>query len=126
MKGLNALAATVLGVALFASASPATAGAGTPAYKHYVGCGISEHTAESHTCPRKSKKGAFFESLDGDVFYSVCVKFPTGKNLCAQKQEAIRGTLYVNKITSAIPGKHRVSWFVNGKRVGSSYFTVGR
>ena len=49
----------------------------------------------------------------------VCVKFPTGKNLCAQKQEAIKGTLYVNKITSNIPGKHRVTWFVNGKRVGS-------
>ena len=83
MKGLKSLAATVLGVALLASAAPATAG--VAAYKHYVGCGVSEHTAEAHTCPRKSKKGAFFESLNGDVFYTVCVKFPTGKNLCAQK-----------------------------------------
>ncbi len=124
MKGLKALAATVFGVALLASAAPATAGAA--AYEHYVGCGVSEHTAEAHTCPRKSKKGAFFESLNGDVSYTVCVKFPTGKDLCAQKQEAIKGTLYVNKITSNIPGKHRVTWFVNGKRVGSFYFTVGK
>ena len=124
MKGLKSLAATVLGVALLASAAPATAGAA--AYKHYVGCGVSEHTAEARSCARKSKKGAFFESLNGDVFYTVCVKFPTGKNLCAQKQEAIKGTLYVNKITSNIPGKHRVTWFVNGKRVGSYYFTVGK
>jgi predicted P-loop ATPase len=124
MKGLKALAATALGVALLASAAPATAGAAV--YKHYVGCGVSEHTVESHACPRKSKKGAFFESLDGDVFYTVCVKFPTGKDLCAQRQEASKGTLYVNKITSNIPGKHKVTWFVNGRRVGSYSFTVGK
>ena len=124
MKGLKSLAATVLGVALLASAAPATAGAA--AYKHYVGCGVSEHATPASSCPKMSKKGAFFESLNGDVFYTVCVKFPTGKNLCAQKQEAIKGTLYVNKITSNIPGKHRVTWFVNNKRVGTYYFTVGK
>ena len=30
----------------------------------------------------------------------------------------------MNKITSNIPGKHRVSWFVEGKRIGSFAFTV--
>jgi hypothetical protein len=123
MKGLKALAATVLGVALLACAAPA---AGAAAYKHYVGCGVSEHATPAHSCPRSSKKGAFFESLDADVFYTVCVKFPTGKHLCAQKQEAIKGTLYVNKITSDIPGKHKVTWFVSGQRVGSYSFTVGK
>jgi hypothetical protein len=54
----------------------------------------------------------------------VCVKFPTKKHLCAPKQEAVKGTLYVNKITSNIPGKHRVTWFVEGKRVGTFVFTV--
>jgi hypothetical protein len=122
MKGLKALAAVMLASGLLASAVPATAGAA--AYKHYVGCGLSRNAKPSHVCPKKAKKGAFFESLKGDVAYSVCVKFPSGKNLCAQAQEAEQGTLYVNKITSTIPGKHVVSWFVQGKKVGSFAFTV--
>src|SRR3954447_15058118 len=122
MKGLKTLTVVLLGSALLASAVPASAGAA--AYKHYVACGVSQNAKPSHSCPKKSKKGAFFKSLVGDVFYSVCVKFPTGKNLCAPRQEAIQGTLYVNKITSNIPGKHKVSWFVEGKRVGLFVFNV--
>lgn len=116
MKGMKRLAALTLGVALLASAAPASAGAA--AYKHYAACGVSQNAEPSHKCPKSSKKGAFFESTQADVFYKVCVKFPTGKNLCVSKQEATEGTLYVNKITSNIPGKHKVTWFVAGKRVG--------
>ena len=122
MKAMKALAAVVVATGLLASAAPATAGAA--AYRHYVGCGVSQNAKPSHLCPKKSKKGAFFKSLQGDVVYSVCVKFPSGKNLCAQKQEATKGTLYVNKVTSTIPGKHRVTWFVEGKKVGSFVFRV--
>jgi len=122
MKGLKTLMATLLGVALLASAAPASAGA--TAYKHYVACGVSQHAKAKHKCPKGSKKGAFFKSLKGDVNYSVCVKFPTGKNICAKAQPATQGTLYVNKITSNIPGRHRVSWFVEGKRVGVFFFRV--
>lgn len=122
MKGLKALAAASLVGGLLIGMVPASASAA--AYKHYVGCGISRNATPSHVCPKGSKKGAFFKSLKGDVSYSVCVKFPSGKNLCAQKQEAEQGTLYVNKITSTIPGKHRVTWFVEGKRVGSFVFRV--
>jgi hypothetical protein len=122
MKGLKTLAALVLVSGLLATAVPATAGAA--AYKHYVGCGISRNAKPAHTCPKKAKKGAFFKSLNGDVVYSVCVKFTSGKNLCAQAQEAEQGTLYVNKITSTIPGKHVVSWYVKGKKVGSWAFKV--
>jgi hypothetical protein len=122
MKGLKALSAVLVVTGLLASAVPATAGAA--AFKHYVGCGISRNATPSHLCPKGSKKGAFFKSLKGDVVYSVCVKFPSGKNLCAQAQEAEQGTLYVNKITSTIPGKHVVSWFVKGKKVGSWAFRV--
>jgi hypothetical protein len=123
MKGLKALSAVLVVTGLLtAAAVPATAGAA--AYKHYVGCGISQKATPSHVCPKKSKKGAFFKSLQGDVNYSVCVKFPSGKNLCAQAQEAKQGTLYVNKVTSTIPGKHQVSWFVEGKKVGSFVFRV--
>jgi hypothetical protein len=107
---------------LLATAMPSTAGAA--AYKHYVGCGISRNATPSHVCPKGSKKGAFFKSFQADVVYSVCVKFPSGKNLCAQAQEAERGTLYVNKITSTIPGRHVVTWFVKGDKVGTFVFRV--
>lgn len=123
MKGLKTLSAMLLAIALLASATMA-ATAGAAAYKHYVACGVSQNAKPAHKCPKKAKKGAFFKSLKGDVSYSVCVKFPTGKNICAKAQPATQGTLYVNKVTSNIPGKHRVSWFVEGKRVGSFVFSV--
>jgi hypothetical protein len=122
MKGLKTLSAMLLAVALLAGAATATAGAA--AYKHYVSCGVSQNAKPAHKCPKQSKKGAFFKSLKGDVNYSVCVKFPTGKNICAKAQPATQGTLYVNKVTSNIPGKHRVTWFVEGKRIGSFVFKV--
>lgn len=122
MKRLTALTAVVLAAALLSTVAPASGK--TAAYKHYVACGVSQHAKPSHTCPKRSKKGAFFRSNLADVVYTVCVKFPTGRNLCARGQEATQGTLYVNKITSNIPGKHRVSWFVAGKRVGSFTFVV--
>lgn len=122
MKGLKTLLAIGLGMALLASASPATAEGA--AFRHYVACGLSQKAKPSHRCPKPRKKGAFFRSNRGDVFYTVCVKFPTKKNLCAPKQEAVKGTLYVNKITSNIPGRHRVSWFVKGKRVGIFNFFI--
>lgn len=122
MKGPKTLTAIALGIVLLASAAPA-AGKGA-AFRHYVACGLSQKAKPSHICQKPRKKGAFFRSNNGDVFYTVCVKFPTKKNLCAPKQEAKQGTLYVNKITSNIPGKHKVTWFVQGKRVGTFYFLV--
>jgi hypothetical protein len=122
MKGLKTLVAVLLGSALLVGAAPATAGAA--AFKHYVACGVSQNAKPAHKCPKKAKKGAFFKSVKGDVNYSVCVKFPTGKNICAKAQPATQGTLYVNKITSNIPGKHRVTWFVEGKRIGSYAFVI--
>lgn len=133
MKGLKGLVAALVVAAMLAAVLPATSGAAPHtqngagvAYRHYVGCGISRKAKPAHVCPRKSKKGAFFKSLRGNVVYSVCVKFPSGKNLCAKAQEANQGTLYVNKITSTIPGRHVVSWFVKGKKVGSTAFRVAR
>ena len=122
MKGPKTLVATLAVLALFAFAVPASAGAA--AYRHYVACGISEHAKPAHSCSKKSKKGAFFKSLNADVSYSICVKFPTGKSICAKAQEAKARELYVNKITSNIPGKHRVTWFVEGKRVGTTAFMI--
>ena len=126
MKGLKTLAAIVLACGLLAAALPATAGAA--AYKHYVACGISAKAKPSHVCPKGAKKGAFFKSFNAAVYYSVCVKFPRGNTLCAnkqpQKEEPKQGTLYVNSIQSTSPGKHVVSWYVEGKNVGSWTFRV--
>ena len=121
MKGVKALMALLAASALLASA-PASASAAP--YSHYVACGVSQNAKPAHLCPKKRKKGAFFRSNNATVFYTVCVKFPTKKNICAPRQEAVQGTLYVNKITSNIPGKHVVSWFVEGKKVGSFAFRV--
>ena len=121
MKGLKTLTAMLLGSRCWRArrrprrARPRTSTTSPAA---------SPRTRSRRTSARRSKKGAFFKSLKGDVNYSVCVKFPTGKNICAKAQPATQGTLYVNKITSNIPGKHRVSWFVEGKRVGSFVFRV--
>lgn len=122
MRAVKRLAALGLTAALFASATPASAEAA--AFRHYVACGLSQNAKPSHVCQKKRKKGAFFRSNRANVFYTVCVRFPTRKNLCAPKQKAAQGTLYVNKISSNIPGKHRVTWFVKGKRVGLFDFLV--
>jgi hypothetical protein len=122
MRAAKRLAAIGLVVALFGSAVPASADAA--AFRHYVACGLSQKAKPSHVCQKPRKKGAFFRSNNADVFYTVCVRFPTKRNLCAPEQEAVQGTLYVNKITTNIPGEHQVSWFVKGKRVGVFRFLV--
>jgi hypothetical protein len=122
MRAAKRLAAMGLAVALLGSAAPATADAA--AYRHYVACGHSQNAKPSHVCHKSRKKGAFFRSNRADVFYTICVRFPTGKNICEPKQKGLRGTLYVNKIFSNIPGKHKVTWFVKGKRIGLFVFRV--
>ncbi len=124
MKVRKRLMATALTMALLAVAVPASAQGA--AFRHYVACGLSKNAKPSHVCQKKRDKGAFFRSNRAEVFYTVCVKFPSKKNLCADKQKAERGVLYVNEITSNIPGVHRVTWFVQGKRVGAFTFTVPR
>ncbi len=125
MKGLKTLTAMLSATALLAALVPASASAA--AYSHYVACGTSQNAKPSHNCQAPRDKGAFFKSNAGTVFYTVCVKFPKGAKpafLCAPKQEAVEGTLYVNKITTNIPGKHTVTWYVEGKPVGSFIFKV--
>lgn len=120
---LSALALAALVTGLLIGVSPSTAG--TPAYKHYIACGLSRKAKPAHVCPVGSKKGAFFKSLKADVKYTVCVKFPKREHLCTETpQEAEQGTLYVNKITSTSVGRHQVTWFVDGKKVGTTVFRV--
>ncbi|HEX6227986.1 MAG TPA: hypothetical protein VFZ41_00825 [Solirubrobacterales bacterium] len=122
MKRAKTLTAVLAGTVLLVSLAPASAQ--SAAFRHYVACGLSQNAKPSHICKKRRDKGAFFRSNKGDVFYKVCVKFPTKRRLCAKKQRAKQGTLYVNKITSNIPGKHKVTWFVKGKRVGRFVFRV--
>jgi hypothetical protein len=131
MKGPKTATAVLLGLVLLAAAAPASSKpaktptrSAHPAYLHYVACGLSQNAKRSHTCRKKRDKAAFFRSNKADVFYTVCVKFPTRAHECKPHQEAEKGILYFNKITSNIPGKHKVTWFVGGKRVGLFYFKV--
>jgi len=132
MLSALALVALATGLLIGVSSSSAEAPApakqaptSTPAYKHYVACGLSRKAKAASVCPVGSKKGAFFKSLKADVKYTVCVKFPKREHLCTEKpQEAEQGTLYVNKITSTTPGRHQVTWFVKGKKVGTTVFRV--
>ncbi len=128
MKASKALIAALALTAILASAVPAAAQAPAraqhPPFRHYVACGVQRNSKPAHECPKRSRKGAFFRSLNTDVFYAVCVKFPSGKHLCAHAQPAKKGTLYVNRITSTQVGKHVVTWFVKGKRVGMTIFRV--
>jgi hypothetical protein len=123
MRQLTTLAVVLLVATLLAAAAPVSAK--PVAFRHYVGCGLSQNAKPRHKCPLRSKKGAFFKSVKADITYTVCVRFPTRKVLCTKKpEEATQGTLYVNKIRSNIPGKHRVTWFVKGRRVGVFNFRV--
>jgi hypothetical protein len=125
MKAARTLVATVLASALLATAAPASADAA--AYRHYVACGITAKAKPSHACHKRQKKAAFFRSNRADVFYKVCVKFPRGirpRLICTQPQRAEQGALYYNRITSNVPGSHKVTWWVKGKRVGVFFFRV--
>ena len=74
MKGLKALVAVLVVTGLLAGA--VTASASAAAYKHYIGCGISRNANPAHACPKGSKKGAFFKSLQGDVTYTRLRQVP--------------------------------------------------
>lgn len=122
MRTPKVILAAVLATAALSGLAPPSAGAA--AYRHYVACGLSAKAKPAHVCPRGSKKGAFFRSTRSDVHYTICMRLPRGRTLCAKEQVANQGTLYVNKITSAVPGRHRITWFVKGKRVGAFVFRV--
>ncbi len=123
MRVAKPLGLVLFGIALLSGGAPVVATSVAP-YRTYVACSTSKQAPPSHTCPKKGDKAAFFKSRHADVTYKVCVKYPTGTRLCAAAQQAQKGTLNVNTITSSILGDHRVTWFVGGKKVGAFTFTV--
>jgi len=83
----------------------------------YVACGLSRRAPPAHECAHRSKVGAFFRSSRA-VTYTVCIKYPARQRLfCARNQEAEAETTYVNKITTSVVGWHKVTWFVEGRRI---------
>jgi hypothetical protein len=125
MKAVRTLVAAVLGSAVLATAAPASADAA--AFRHYVACGVTAAAKPSHVCFKRQKKAAFFRSNRADVRYKVCVKFPRGvrpRLICTPPALAEQGSLYYNRITSNVPGRHKVMWYADGRRVGVFYFRV--
>jgi hypothetical protein len=118
----------VFGVALLCIAAavacllPATAFGAQ--YSTYVGCSPSASAAPSHVCQIGDEPGAFFESPDAEVEYEICVTFPGGEELCLEEQEAEEGVLYVNAITTDVPGDYLVNWYVEGLEVAAWTFRM--
>lgn len=98
--------------------------AGAAAYTTYVGCSDTASAMPSHVCEIGDQPGAFFESPTADVEYEVCVSFPSGQTLCAEEQLAETEVLYVNSITTEIPGNHLVTWYVEGIEVAAWSFRM--
>lgn len=84
-----------------------------PRYAAYIACGLSAWARPRRVCSHRSKVGAFFRS-SVDTRYKICVIFPTRRHICARSQSAEAETLYVNKITTNIVGRHEVRWYVAG------------
>jgi hypothetical protein len=115
------LVATLVGAFLLL-ALPATASAA--GYVTYGACGWTASATPSHSCPKNSKKAAFFKSKNASATYKVCVKYPSGQKLCASAQNAGKGQLRHNTISSSLKGQHKITWKVGGNKVGSWILNV--
>ena len=87
-----------------------------PRLKVYIACGLSQYARPARECPRRSKVGAFLES-SRELLYAVCVVFPNRRRLCSGEQLAEAATLYVNKVTTNVTGRHKVIWYAGGQRL---------
>ena len=86
-----------------------------------MACGLSQYARPAHECAHRGKVGAFFRSSVA-TSYTVCVRFPTGRRLCARGQQAEAGVTYVNKVTTSISGWHKVLWYVGGRRIAWTFW----
>jgi hypothetical protein len=108
-----ATCAAIIGPAVLAgggSADPA------PKYVAYAACGLSKQASPAHKCTLGSRVGAFLKSTTA-VQFKLCVAFPNGKRLCAEAQKAAAGKLKVNKVTSSVPGRHKLVWYLPDRKI---------
>lgn len=103
-----------------APVAPPPAEVAEPVYRAYVACKRNSNAPPAHRCRLGSKVGAFFES-SVPVTYTVCVRFPSNRRLCARGQSAEAGVLYVNAVSTRESGRHAVTWYVGGKRIQRSF-----
>lgn len=94
-----------------------------PTFAVHLSCGLSATARPASSCLKRQRKGAFFQASQA-VSYTVCVRYPTRRRLCARDQAAEANVTYVNKITSGIPGFHKVTWSVGGQTVATRYLRV--
>jgi hypothetical protein len=92
-------------------------------YETYVACSAEQDAAPAASCTIGGHPGAFFRSPTSTA-YTVCVSFPDGQHLCSSDQYAEAGTLYVNAITTTVPGVHEITWSVGGATVGTWQLTM--
>jgi len=134
IKALATLAVALTGATLLISG--AFAASKHPAYTTFVSCGYKKARPgtikPTHFCAADEVIGAFFRRNVGQpgslIHYKVCVRFGPGSVLCKGQQPArkLGRRLYVNRIINPGPGRHKVTWFVGGARVGTWYFRRGR
>jgi hypothetical protein len=134
IKALTTLAVALTGAALLVTG--AFGASKHPAYTTFVACGYTKDRPgtikPTHFCPAGEVIGAFFRRNVGEpgslIYYKVCVRFGPGATLCKGHQPArkLGRRLYVNRVINPGPGRHRVTWFVHGDRVGTWYFRRGR
>lgn len=86
-----------------------------------MACGLSRYAKAAHECGHRAKLGAFFRSTVATT-YTVCIELPSNRRLCVRNQEAEAGVTYVNRITSAVTGWHRVNWYVAGRRIAWTFW----
>jgi hypothetical protein len=109
-------------VVAFSLLAPSPAGAAE--YATFVGCDdLAETPTPSNVCMVDDFPAAYFEA-DVDTEYEICVEFPSGKTLCLEEQFAEAEVLYLNSITSEVPGNHVVTWYVEGVEIGSWTFRL--
>ena len=89
-------------VVAFSLLAPSPAGAAE--YATFVGCDdLAETPTPSNVCMVDDFPAAYFEA-DVDTEYEIRVEFPSGKTLCLEEQFAEAEVLYLNSITSEVPG----------------------
>jgi hypothetical protein len=108
------------------AAAPSPPSVTLPSVQVHLACGLGVRARPSSICGRHQRVGAFFLSPSEDVRYMVCVRFPTRREICTREHAAQAGVTYANKITSNLPGRHRIVWRVGGRKVATRYLWVRR
>jgi hypothetical protein len=122
IRALSAFVGVVLTALVLSAGAEGASSSG--AYSAYVACGVGAQAKPAHKCKRGDEVGAFFKSVD-PVQFTLCVKFPGGRRLCAQDQSAEAGELKINTVTTNKLGRHKLTWHVGNHKI-VRYFRLTR